>query len=230
MRRDIEIHINTGDITLPSKKSPTLRSFNWIEKPDGELDRYIYGEITIPASLSESKILSQGIYVSIPYTPKYKEIKLRIKREYGNELDTYISNPVDGTEWFVVQSAIYGGDLRNVYASELIIISEDNFYLVFDSNIIQLYSAHESDFNIIKANTQNKNLMLSCVPSNNYRYPLTGVGLIRWVNSNIDASNLAQVLEREFVADGTPVLDAEYNHELKHLKLVLNTQNVDSNG
>lgn len=230
MRKDIEIHINTGDITMPAKNRTILRTFQWVERPMDKEQRYLYGEVVIPATQSENTIVSKGVYVVIPYTPIYQEIRLRFKREYGNEFDSYIKNPVDGTDWFVVQTALYGKETQNVYASELIAISEDKFYLAFNGGYIQLYSGNESDVNIVKANTQNKNLLLACLPSNNYRYPLTGVGLIRWANSSIDVSNLAAILQKEFAEDGTPVKSASYNHELRHLNLILDTAAVDSDG
>lgn len=227
MRKDIEIHINTGDITLPSNNRTILRDFQWVERPEGMEQRYLYGEVIIPATQSEESIKTKGVYIVIPYTPLYKEFKLRFKREYGGEHDTYITNPVDGSEWFLVQAALYGQNLQNAYASELIAISEDRFYCFFNKGIVQLYSGNKTDVNIIKANIQNKNMMLACVPSNNYRYPLMGVGLIRWANSKIDVSGLAEVLQREFSDDGTPVISAEYDHEQRKLYLELDASSVD---
>ena len=52
MRKDIEIHIGTGDITLPSKNNYTLRDFQWVSNKTG-LSRYIYGEVIVPSNLSE---------------------------------------------------------------------------------------------------------------------------------------------------------------------------------
>lgn len=230
MRKDIEIHINTGDITLPANNRTILRVFNWVERPTNKEQRYLYGEVVIPATLSEETIKNRGIYIIIPYTPIYKEFKLRFKREYGSEHDAYITNPADGTEWFLVQAGLYGNTPQNVFASELISISEDRFYCRFENGIVQLYSGNESDMNIVKANTQNKNMLLACVPSNNYRYPLLGVGLIRWSNSKIDVAGLAEVLKQEFSDDGTPVINAVYDHELRRLYLDLDTTSVDKDG
>lgn len=230
MRRDIEIHINTGDTTLSTPPKVTLRSFRWLEQPVGLEQRYLYGEVVLPSSLSDKTIVSQGIYVEIPYTPVYKEIRLRFRKEYGGELDSFVKNPENGTDWYVVQAGMYGNSPRNLYASELMAISEDTCFLSFDSGIVRLYSASQSDFNIVNANTQNKNLMLACIPGNNYRYPLTGVGLVRWANSKIDVSNLADILQKEFSQDGTPVKSASYNHTLRQLNLILDTSNIDNNG
>lgn len=231
MRKDLEIHINTGDVTLISKNRVTLRDFQWLEgTPTGMEQRYLYGEVTVPAYVLEDSIFEQGVYVEIPYTPIYKEIKLRIKRVYTEENVQYLRNPKDGSEWFLVQCSLYGDEATNIFASQLMSVSEDRFYISFTGGAILLYSGHEHDLNVVKANTQNKNLLLKCVPGNNYRYPLTGVGLIRWTNSNISVTKLAQVLKEEFSADGTPVIHAKYDFDSKQLYLMLDTSNVDGDG
>lgn len=229
MRKDIEIHINTGDITLSPHNKFILRPFNWVENDVG-LMRYIYGEITLPATLSEDKVKNQGIYCTIPYTPIYQEFYIRIKREYADGTFVYVHNPVNGTEWFLVQSAKFGGKFANVYASELFTISETSFYIKLNKGIAELYSSSESDVNIIKANRQNANLLLKCIPTNCYRYPLSGVGLIRWTQSNIDKTTLAEVLQREFGEDGVTVNNAGYDFDTNDLHLDLDTTKVDKDG
>lgn len=229
MRKDIEIHINTGDITLSPKNKFTLRPFSWVENSQG-LSRYIYGEVEVPSALSEIHIKNNGIHVSIPYTPKYNEFYIRIKRVLGENSFTYIQNPIDGSEWFLVKAGLFGQALQNIYASQLLIISESSFYIRLNKGIAELYSSAESDMNIIKANRQNSNLLLKCIPTNNYRYPLTGVGLIRWTNSNISYTKLSDTIQREFENDGVLVKNANYDFETKDLKLELDTTNVDNNG
>lgn len=229
MRKDIEIHINTGDITVSPQNKFILRPFKWVENEAG-LMRYIYGEITIPATVSEDTIKKNGVYTTIPYTPIYQEFYVRLKREYADGSYTYIQNPVNGSDWFLVQAAKYGGPFANIYASELITISEDSFYIKMNRGTVELYSSAESDVNIVKANRQNANLLLKCIPTNCYRYPLTGVGLIRWTQSNIDHTTLASVLQREFEEDGVKVNNASYDFDTNDLYLDLDTTNVDNNG
>lgn len=230
MRKDIEIHINTGDITLFSTNRVILRDFQWVERPEGMEQRYLYGEVTVPGNVIEDDILNNGIYVEIPYTPIYQEFKIRVKRQFSDEDSQYLHNVMDGSDWFTVKSAIYGQDLREVYASELMAISEGRFYITFSQGAIQLFSGYESDVTVIKANWQNRNLLLKCVPGNNFRYPLTGVGLIRWTNSNINVTKLAQVLKEQFADDGTPVLSAKYDFDNRQLYMNLDTSNVDKDG
>lgn len=220
MRKDIEIHINTGDITLVSKNRYQLRDFQWVDNPTG-LTRYIYGEITIPAIVTEQLVKSDGIYVHIPYTPKYKEFMVRIKRTYSATDFSYLQNPVDGSEWFLVKSAIYGQSYGNVFASQLKMISDDDFYCAFDKGVINIFSAKESDMNIIRCQRQNANMMLACVPTNNYRYPISGVGLIRWKNGNMSRISLADRLMSEFNDDGVIVNNAAFDYDTNQMSLDL---------
>lgn len=227
MRKDIEIHIATNDVTITPQNIYELHPFQWVSNPNG-LVRYIYGEIEVPAAWPVNRIRENGIYCTIPYTAKYKEFYIRIKRVYSATRYEYMQNPVNGSEWFLAQTALYGGTAANAFASQLRHISEEDFRIMFDQDKVFLYSASESDFNIVKANRQNANLMLACIPTNNYRYPVTGVGLIRWNKSNILSTDLADILAREFQEDGTPVVTAGFDFDTNGLQLKLDTSNVDS--
>lgn len=219
MRRDIEIHINTGDVAIGPQNKPKLREFRWVEQ-HSMLSRYIYGEVDVPYTFSERNILKQGVYFIIPYTPKYKEFMIRVRRINEDGSFVYVNNDVDGTQWFLVKSSIYGAIQRNVFASELPIISEESFFVMFKDGFAQLYSSGQSDFNIIKAGRQNANCLLACFPGCNYRYPLTGVGLARWINSNnVASTSLTRVLQDEFSADGVTIHNAAYNYETKQMEL-----------
>lgn len=219
MRKDIEIHIGTGDITLPSKNNYQLRDFQWVQNPTG-LSRYIYGEIIVPSNLSANTLYNKGVCAAIPYTPIYKEFMVRIKRLYENGLYEYLQNPADGTEWFVVKCNLYWTNgYKNVYASQLKMVADNDYYFQFDKGILNVYSAMESDLNIVKANRQNSNMLLACVPTNNYRYPISGVGLIRWMNGNMDYTALADTIKSEFTDDGVVVNSASFDYDTHQLSL-----------
>ena len=226
MREDIEIHINTGDMTLSPRNRFELYPFTWVDNLGG-LSRYIYGEITIPATISEARIKANGIHINIPYTPIYKEFCIRIKRQRSEEIYAYMRNPTHGTEWFVVKAAKHGKQFENIYASELMTISETSFYIRLNKDVAELYAGSESDMKIITANHQNANLLLKCVPTNCYRYPLTGIGLIMWSKGNINQSELADILQREFEGDGVRVNNASFDFETNDLYLDLDTRNTE---
>ena len=140
---------------------------------------------------------------------------------------SFVQNPVDGSEWFLVQAGLYGKQCRNIFASELPLISLEHFYCRIQDKDIRIYASGRTDFNIVPALRQNTNMMLACLPTNNYRYPLTGVGLVRWTKSNIDNSGLADILQQQFSNDGTPVISAKYNYDTMKLDIKLDTANVD---
>lgn len=219
MRKDIEIHIGTGDITLPSKNNYKLRDFQWVENPAG-LSRYTYGEIIVPSNLSEREIKEHGVYVSIPYTAKYKEFMVRVKRQYENGTGEYLQNPVNGTVWFTAMSNLYGsGSNKNLYASQLIMIADSEYYIQFDKGAVNIFAASETDLNIVKADRQNSNMLLACVPTNNYRYPISGIGLIRWMNGNANSTELAETIQSEFANDGVTVNSASFDYDTFQLHL-----------
>jgi hypothetical protein len=226
MRKDIEIHINTGDIILKATNKYKLRPFRMVDNPEG-LERYAYAEIEIPDTIPGNAPFTSGIYVSIPYTPIYKEFAVRIKRVVSDDDFSYVTNPADGSEWFIVQTGRYGDEMENAYLSELFLISEDNYFIILKDSKAQLYAADQLDFNIINCDRQNSNLLISCVPTNNYRYPLTGVGLIRWINSSMNSSELTDTLMREFSEDGMTINTARFDQDTKQLHLDATTTATD---
>lgn len=221
MRKDIELHIKINDIALVATNKTKVRTFRWVSNPSG-LSRYIYGEIDVPAVVSETRIRENGVFVNIPYTPKYKEFMIRVRRVYDDGSYIYLYNRKDGSEWFLAQAGIYGGEKKNCYASMLYTISEGSYFISLTDETATIYSSIQSDFNIVDANRQNANCLLACFPSNSYRYPLTGVGIARWINAhNINAGNLAEIINREFAEDGVVVKNATYNYDTKQMEMDL---------
>ncbi len=223
MRKDIEIHINTGDVVLVSPKKVILRTFRWINpetSPTPLLERYLYGEIDVPYTVSAKTILKEGVHVEIPYTPKYKEFYIRVRRVFEDGSFQYVYNDIDATPWFLATSSVHGGKVGNVFASTLPIISEKSFYVKLKNGIAYLYASTQSDLNVKEASRQNANCLLACFPGNNYKHPLTGVGLVRWVNSNnVSTSDLATVLQEQFNSDGVYVRNATYHYDTQQLEL-----------
>lgn len=245
MRRDIEIKINSGDVSLPTTYKVVQRTLKWLdETPDGELQSYLYGEVEVPSSISEKQLFSDGIYVRLAYTPVYKLCKIRVKRVSASGDGEYVINPREGSEWFTLKASLYGSHnntLREIYASELVLLNEQSIFLQFDSEqrteagipkvyysgCLRAYSGGSTDFNICIANHQNSNLLLKCNPGNNYRYPLSGVGLIRWTNGNLNHMKLAQIIQDEFLEDGVNVREARLNTDNNSLVLNANYDNLD---
>lgn len=243
MRTDIEINAKTNDMVIRPTSKLDLYSFKWLDGvPEGQLQSYIYGEVEVSSLAQEKKVLQGGIAISIGYTPVYKPIKIRIKRLYEDGASKYLYNPTDNSIWFTLYSALYGAEIATeIKASELQLIDKDCYFLKFGaaiiepasthlkhySNVFQVFSAHTMDFNIQRADNQNTNMLLLCVPANNYRYPLSGVGLIRWINSNANDSTLAERISEEFSEDGVTIRNASFNSDTMVLTVDANYDDVN---
>lgn len=224
MREDIGINIECGDIFyLENKVSRTNNGkFDWVSNPDG-LSRYIYGEVTIPDNITEKNVRENGIIVNIPYTPIDKEFQICLKKQNSDGSSYYITNSQNGSKWFLAKSCLYGGDEKILTAPELILISAIKEYcLKFKDSTALVYDAQIRDFNIIDANRQNANLLLQCIPSNFYRYPISGIGLKRWLNSNINYTRLSEIIKREMQEDGVVAKNISYDFTTKKLYMDLN--------
>jgi hypothetical protein len=222
MRKDIEIHIDTGDIVIQPQNKPNTYPFSWIENESGSVN-YLYGEIQMPDHISERDIWNHGIFLTIPYTPVNKNFYIKI--QIGS--NQFVQNPIVGGSLFLVRAGLYGDAKTHITASELPLISGDIFYVKLDNEFADIYSGNKSDVNIVPAQHQNANLLLKCMPTNNYRYPVTGIGLTRWINGNINYAQLFNVLQKEFNNDGITMNDASFDLESHDLYLDLKQYGED---
>jgi hypothetical protein len=115
-----------------------------------------------------------------------------------------------------------------LYASQLIMVSQDYYLIQINKGVAYLWSNAISDMVNINANIQNRNLLLQCVPSNNYRYPTSGVGLIKYLHANLSHSGLAEKLQTEFKDDKVEIINAAFNSYSGDLELDLDFSEADA--
>ena len=223
MRKDIQVNTKTSDIVLVDTKHVFTYSFQWL----GETDLYLEGKIIIPFTLDIDKLYSDGIRIPIAYTPVYKHIRIKIVRDFGGGLERAIVNPTDNSEWFEVLANLHQ-QKRQIYASQLSLIDTDIYLITLKDGQAWVWSGKQLDVHVINANIQNRNLLLQCVPSNSYRYPTTGVGLVRYLHANIDRSDLAERLDSEFKADKVKVISAAFNSDTGDLDMELDFSEADA--
>jgi hypothetical protein len=226
MRKDIQYNADTQDIILTTQSDYAKGSFSWVEV-ENKQQEYLYGEITI-SDMTAEELLEDGVCVQIPYTPTNKPIKVRFKRKVASGY-SYVTTIVSDNsqeqhteEWFTVYK---GESQQEAHACQLPIISLDFKYYFRISEtaaIANVYAGVVSDFNCVYADYQNADMLLLCVPTNNYRYPTSGVGLVNWINANSQLKGLSERLKSEFTDDGVVLNDATYNTETYELKLSLN--------
>lgn len=217
MRKDIQINTQTGDFVFNEQDSLALYPFEWIS----EGDLTLMGQVTLPANYDIDKLSTLGVNILIPYTPIYKPIQLRIVRDFGENSRRALINPLNNTEWFDVYTKLYGADLMKICASQLFMIHFERYVVQLNESMVYLWAQSATDMQNVDANFQNRNLLLKCVPSNCYRYPLSGVGLVRYLHSSLNRSGLADKLQSEFKADKVTVRNAAFNPYTSDLELDL---------
>ena len=79
----------------------------------GEQDeRWVRGEITVPADFAVRRRGEPGFHVQIPYTPLYKELLVRLRLNNGTGHPEYFINSTDNTTWFPVYLQDSEGTMR----------------------------------------------------------------------------------------------------------------------
>ena len=225
MRRDIEVNTSINDMALKDCNKLSTYRFRWVS----EQDLFLLGEIVIPSNFDVNKLQTEGVKVEIPYTPIYKPFKIRILRSYDENTSVAVINPVNGSEWFEVHTHLWNQQKKQLYASQLVVVNPNAYIIQMDKKdgICFLWSANNSDVANVAANIQNRNLMLQCVPSNNYRYPTSGVGLVRFLHANLSQTTLANVLQDEFKADKVTVKSAAFDSYTGDIELDLDFTEAD---
>lgn len=226
MRKDIHVNVESNDVVFTNQKVQNIYELEWLSE---QQDDYALAEITMPSTVLEQNVIKNGLYSRAVYLPKTNKVKVRFKIQNSETSFSYIINPKTDDEWFVLWSGLYGTEQVEIRASELMLISTEFwfFYINIDKGIAEVYGGLEKDFSIINANQQNANMLLKCDAGNNYRYPLMGVGLTKWINSNMSSYLLTKRLSNEFIADGVVVKNAKYDFSTGKLLLDLDTTNVD---
>lgn len=215
MRTDIAVNTETSDLILDTKEPNLLWNFEWENLSDN--DGAMCGVAYCPDGISLEDVEANGVVVHIPYEPNVKKVKIGV----FNGRDWLINNHANpSSHWFPLSGNLYGNIIDDIKLSELIAIDTE-LHIIFKDGKAIAYSSTQHDLLIRNANIQNQNMMLQCMPGNNLRYPLVGVGLRNWVNSNMNVAELAKVLQDQFTADGTPVIDAQYDFDLQKLYLKL---------
>lgn len=192
MVQDIKIDINNKDIKVDTKLYKKIFfSITW----DGP-------NFTIIPPLGHTiNIDIEPVYIKIPYKPLTEELSMDNRPCYGTIDGKYI----------------------RLTPAKLMLINSDGFYCISGNKdgSCTIYSACETDFTIANADNQTARLMCLCAPGKNYRYPITGVGISKYLNSIIERTDIGNRLVSEFQSDNISLDDATYDVETKKLNLGL---------
>lgn len=226
-RQDIYVDAIYGEInTNANLTNKVVYDFLLLDEISGlDNERYLYGEIHVPADFEKRYSDKNGIHVNIPYSPIFKELLIRIRLENGDGQPEYLLNKLDNKQWFKTYAAI-DDTVINICLSEFLQLNEDgNFNLIFKDNSLLIYSGDETDFQIQAAKVQNEIFLLKAMAGNLYQFPTTGVGLIEFLHGNFENSGLAEKLQNEFQDDKMIINNAYMNSETGELFLEVEEKN-----
>ncbi|NDW10984.1 hypothetical protein [Dysgonomonas sp. 520] len=210
-RQDIYTDAVHGEVeTTDNRANKVIYGFLLLDEiPVEDNDNYRYGEISVPSGFETKYKDKNGIHIYIPYTPIYKQLKLRFRIEHANGSTEYILNKTDNKLWYPVFRETEGNEKESIFLPEFIGLNENGFYnLILKDGYLSVYSGDETDFEIKAALKQNEIFLLKAGAGNLYQFPTTGVGLIDFLHGNFENTGLAAKLQQEFENDNMLINEA----------------------
>lgn len=211
MRTDIKMDVDNGDINFLNTPPAASSTLEWV----AEDDLYVYGECVI-ANYLDFESLSSGIGLTIPRKDSTKEIRIKFSSITTHEESV-------STQYYSIVTG--GGDLLT--AAKLPVVSDKLYfrvYLMANASSAILTDGYWKDLNIEESLSQNEFFLLMSSPSSIYEYPLMGVGIQKYLNGDIQSSNLPSKIQTQFELDGMSVSEIQFNKETDEL-VINSTEN-----
>ena len=211
MRTDIEFDYETEKIVLKKISPQYMVDFVW----DSEDDYFLYGTCYINPDINLANLYN-GVGVNIPFVPSEKRIRISFKRNERSGNLSPIINPMTGEQSFY----LYTPDRTQVKASKLPMINYSGKYrIILDGSMAFVSDFEDIDVQLCESISQNKVFLLQCCPGNIYQYPTTGVGIFRFLHSNVETSGLGEKIKQEFNQDNMYVTSAEFDQETNSIRI-----------
>lgn len=226
-------NIELGELKLvgetPSFLAPLLLS-------DVDTDDLVYS-LHHDTPFSESVLNSGNIGFVIKYSPNLKNIWIKI--DFFNNTGDLISLPatkiaLDGyflntMELFDLVGGFFeqGYNLFRNLSNPLETYSNSDKYLAFRFNTImeengtkfEVRPLLDLDLEINKSKEQNKFFLLIASPSHILEYPINGVGMINYLNSDVVTAGLGDKIREEFSLDKVIINSAVFDSDTNELEL-----------
>ena len=237
MVRDLMIDMQEHDLLIVDKSLASVPMFDavWdnIFDEDHECDALICN-IIIPEAYWGMIKYENGELIcrfKSPYIPDTRHFRIRlVGLQYGQY---FLFENIRGMYGLPVHSfALSKNIAAPISASMLPFIDIEGEYLVklmqSEKNEIldkaYIYSAKSSDLSINFSDDQAAQLLSLCGPGNSYRYPMTGVGIAKYLNCIVEHSDLHEVLENQFNGDNKPIQNAEFDNETCKLDVLFSPE------
>ena len=222
MKQDIHINVDSKDVVL-KRNVPTntvIYETVWGKLFDTDTDDLLYANVIVPWKYEGTvKISQDGNYTChahIPYCPNECDFMIRIVIDKGGVYE--LANPAQLLIAPCISNLENFSLFEPIYACKLPLISIEGYFTImfrkesaYYDTVARIYSFGITDLNVCLALPQESHLLSICDYGKLYRYPLTGVGITRYINSIVAHTNLAEKTQNEFMADNIPVYSASFN-------------------
>lgn len=225
MVKDLIIDIKEKDLLLENKSNSSMPVFDvvWgnLFDEDDEVDVLICNIIVPEAYWSLIKYTNRQLTVRFksPYTPNTDEFRIRPVKLKENQYSLFWN--IRGSFGLPVSSFALSKNISApISACMLPFVDIDGEFIVKmvqneqmeELDKAYIYSSKETDISINYSDDQAAQLLSICNPGNSYRYPTTGVGITRYINSVIAHTDFIDRLESQFEGDGKRLMEANFDN------------------
>lgn len=237
MVRDLTLDMKERDLLFQNKSNPNMPAFDsvWGNLFDeDEAIEVLICNIIIPERYWRTIEYQNNEFVcqfTSPYVPDTRNFRVRLVAIQNGRYSLF-SN-IRGDFGIPVNSfAISKNMAAPIPASMLPYVDIDgNFTIKLVRNPYSeildrayIYSSKISDLGIDFSDDQASQLLSICAPGKSYRYPTTGVGIIKYLNAVIDHTDLQTALETQFTGDNKTILSADFDSDTCNLDVLCNPE------
>lgn len=166
-------------------------------------------------------------YFNSPYVPNTRNFRVRLVGFKDGQYSLFRS--IRGDFGLPAFSYVNGRNIAApISASYLPMVDINGYYktrfiqnsLTEELDKVYIYSAQATDLSIGFSDNQASQLLTLCAPGKSYRYPTTGVGIVRYLNQVIEHTDLQETLQSQFEADKKSIKSAQFDTDTGKLSVI----------
>ena len=210
MRYDIGYNVASDELILKQSDS-ILQADNAIWSV---IDNILVLQVYVAQDITDEALNNTGVLVDIPY---YEAENLQFAvafYRYDPEQEQYvICHPAGDNEFVPAFASVYGASENRIKSWETRLLGVSGQCVVTAKTDRAHIGSVPMDLMLRNVDNQDAYLLLKSEPGAMLRYPLTGVGVIKWTNSPGNASELYAAIRREIQGDGLTIQNMFYSPE-----------------
>jgi hypothetical protein len=210
MRRDIGYNVALDDLILRQDFSaPRADNAVW-----AIISSQLVLQVYVSENITDDMLNDTGVLVNIPYyDDDNTEFRVSFYRYDSTQGRYVICYPAGGGASVPADASLYGASKTRVKTWETRIINVLGDCLLIAKSGRAHIGAAITDLELRNVDNQDAYLLLKSEPGAMLRYPLSGVGIIKWTNSPGNANELYDAIRREMQNDGLTIQNMFYTPE-----------------